>query len=232
MKGYAVGNGGTNYTVDIWPAFITTVYKFHLIPKSLYDQWNNNDCFFSFRHALSEDRSIICDALYTEIRELTAGLNWYDLYRDVYPDAALAASSNRLKETVVHGKTMTYKSGYTQAEYTPWLKDVPAAHNILLGSYLSDYCNREDVREALNIPDSIPAWEPSSTSLQYQLQSEGSEWIYKVLRNKYRILHYSGDTDGAVPTFGTRSWIKSLGWDIKEKWRYWRTDGQVSGFIE
>jgi len=167
LKGYAVGNGDTNYTVDIWPAFITTVYKFHLIPKSLYDQWNNNDCFFSFRHALSEDRSIICDALYTEIRELTAGLNWYDLYRHVYTDSGTITDEMRMKETVVHGKTMTYKSGITMAENTPWLKDLPSAHKILLGDYLSDYCNREDVRDALNIPTYIPAWEQSSSNLEY-----------------------------------------------------------------
>mmetsp|Transcript_34240 Transcript_34240/g.25300 ORF Transcript_34240/g.25300 Transcript_34240/m.25300 type:complete len:81 (-) Transcript_34240:105-347(-) len=61
---------------------------------------------------------------------------------------------------------------------------------------------------------------------------EGSIWIYKVLRNKYKIMFYSGDTDGALPTYGSRTWIGSLGWEITEKWRYWRTDGQISGYIE
>jgi hypothetical protein len=32
---------------------------------------------------------------------------------------------------------------------------------------------------------------------------EGSIGIYKELKGKYRILKYSGDTDGAVPFMGT-----------------------------
>ncbi len=48
----------------------------------------------------------------------------------------------------------------------------------------------------------------------------------------YKILHFSGNTDGAVPTYGTRQWIDNLNLNIKEKWRPWKTDGQVSGFIE
>jgi hypothetical protein len=47
----------------------------------------------------------------------------------------------------------------------------------------------------------------------------------------YKILFYSGDTDGAVPTYGTRRWIKMLNLPIQEKWRPWVTDGQVSGYI-
>jgi len=36
-----------------------------------------------------------------------------------------------------------------------------------------------------------------------------------------RIMFYSGDTDGALTTYGSRRWIQSLGWDITEKWRPW-----------
>ena len=47
-----------------------------------------------------------------------------------------------------------------------------------------------------------------------------------------RILFYSGDTDGVVPTYGTKQWIKSLGWETKRYWRPWLTEGQVSGYIK
>lgn len=46
-----------------------------------------------------------------------------------------------------------------------------------------------------------------------------------------RILKYSGDTDGAVPTYGTKEWIKMLNWDVLEAWRPWYTNGQVSGYV-
>lgn len=46
------------------------------------------------------------------------------------------------------------------------------------------------------------------------------------------MMHYSGDRDGAVPTYGTRGWVKALNWKMLKEWRPWMTDGQVSGFIE
>ena len=47
-----------------------------------------------------------------------------------------------------------------------------------------------------------------------------------------RILHFSGDTDGAVPTLGTRKWIEEMGWPLKKEFRTWLMHDQVAGFIE
>jgi len=47
----------------------------------------------------------------------------------------------------------------------------------------------------------------------YNSLREGSVWIYPILMNyNYRLMHYSGDTDGAVPTVGTRKWIAEQNW--------------------
>ena len=46
------------------------------------------------------------------------------------------------------------------------------------------------------------------------------------------MLFYSGDTDGAVPTFGSLQWIKSLNWTTKNVWRTYMVDGQVGGYTE
>jgi serine carboxypeptidase-like clade 2 len=59
--------------------------------------------------------------------------------------------------------------------------------------------------------------------------AEGSYWIWEDLRGKYKMLKYSGDTDGAVPTLGTRQWIAKLGWPIIDNMRPWFTNGQISG---
>ena len=93
-------------------------------------------------------------------------------------------------------------------EYTPWAQHIQESpDHPLLGSYMTDYVNRYDVRKALHIPDSIQAWSQCNNDFQnyYHYQYEGSEWIYKILMNyDYKILFFSGDTDGAVPTYGTR----------------------------
>ena len=57
-------------------------------------------------------------------------------------------------------------------------------------------------------------------------------WIYPILKAYgYKILFYSGDTDGAVPILGTKRWIQNQNWAITEPWRPWTTNGQVSGYI-
>ncbi len=45
-------------------------------------------------------------------------------------------------------------------------------------------------------------------------------------------MFYSGDTDGAVTTYGSKRWIKDLNWPITEAWRPWYTHEQVSGYVE
>jgi carboxypeptidase C (cathepsin A) len=67
----------------------------------------------------------------------------------------------------------------------------------------------------------------------YRLQSEGSIWIYPILKaNNIKILFYSGDTDGIVPLAGTRKWIKYLNWKTVEEWRPWKSNNHVAGFIQ
>lgn len=46
------------------------------------------------------------------------------------------------------------------------------------------------------------------------------------------MMFYSGDTDGVIPTFGSKQWIKGLGWNVVKPWQNWITKGQVSGYFE
>jgi len=66
-----------------------------------------------------------------------------------------------------------------------------------------DYLNRADVREAFHVAPEVGIWELCTNNIHYKSGSEGSQWVYEALFGKYRMLHYSGDTDGAVPTLGT-----------------------------
>lgn len=126
---------------------------------------------------------------------------------------------------MVEGELKTYKKGRTMGEYTPWANKLITESKFRLGDYTTDYMNQEDVRKALHIPKEVQAWEDCSSELDYRIFPEASEWIYPILKGKYRMLFYSGDTDGAVPTYGSRQWINGLGWPLKEAWRPWYTEG-------
>jgi len=85
---------------------------------------------------------------------LTGDLNWYDLYRWNYPSAVVTADE-RFAEVVVDGITKTYKRGYTQKEYTPWIKHLPLNDEVIYGDYVTWYVNQPEVRAALNIPSYV-----------------------------------------------------------------------------
>jgi hypothetical protein len=57
------------------------------------------------------------------------------------------------------------------------------------------------------------------TGFDYKESIKGSQWVYEKLavefKDKYRVLFYSGDTDGSVPALGSFKWIEEIGWDIK-----------------
>ena len=210
-----IGNGATDFNVDVSPSYPDTVYNFNLIKKDLYETYINNSCFFSFNGVIPESHSDVCVNAWTKINALCADLNWYDLYRKKYPNALRADDEERWGEVEINGEIKRYRRGKTVEEYTPWIPHVKGDQ--LFGVSLTDYINLPLTRKAMNIPDALPAFElcRHDSSWLYQSQAEGSLWIYGILQNKLRILFYSGDTDGAVNTYGSRRWIKSLNWTIK-----------------
>lgn len=49
---------------------------------------------------------------------------------------------------------------------------------------------------------------------------------------KYRILKYSGDSDGVIPTYGTQQWIADLNLKQTAEWRSWAVGNNVGGYIQ
>jgi len=234
LGGTMVGNGATNWSYDVWPTFPATLANMQIIQKSLLDDWEAQGCNAYFHNVRPYTDTPECKAMAKRMMDLSGELNWYDLYRKNY-DLNMVSAEDRMGETVIGGKTRTYRRGMTMAEYTPFapqhVLDSPSAQAVN-GDFLTDYMNREDVRAALNIPEDVQTWEMCSNTLRYNVQDEASYWIYPILRNKTKLMFYSGDTDGAITTYGSKMWIKSLGWPVKDAWRPWYTDGQVSGYTE
>ena len=94
-----VGNGATDFWVDVSPSFPDTVYNFHLIPRDLYDTYTSNGCFESFNNVLGYTNTTVCNDAWAVISNLTGDLNWYDLYRPVYPGSPLILKSESPSES-------------------------------------------------------------------------------------------------------------------------------------
>jgi serine carboxypeptidase-like clade 1 len=82
------------------------------------------------------------------------------------------------------------------------------------------------VMEALHVNKDALAWDLCAP-VDYTTDISGSIWVYENLKDKYRMLKLSGDTDGAVGTFGTKQWIKELDWKVSEQWRPYKIAGSV-----
>lgn len=237
-----VGNGATNWDYDVSPSFPTIAYDFNLIPVDLYKNYTESGCKVWFNDFKPMEGPVYCAGLWQQINDLTAGLNWYDLYRPLYAGGGLTAEE-RIGKTVIAGVEHTYKRGFTHAEYTPWLKNLmPKAQDggkeIVMGAAVSDYFNQANVRAAFHIGDEIQPWEECNGNMNwtYSYSREASQWIYPILKAAgIRQIFYSGDTDGAVGLAGTRQWIKELAYPIRRKWQAWYTtpnvNPEVAGYI-
>jgi len=141
-------------------------------------------------------------------------------------------------KTIIDGEEREYNRGHTAAQMSPWLRAIYGENHpsmkAIIGDGQSDYMNRADVRKALNIPNWLPSYSQCNDAMYgtYMSYREGSVWIYPILKAYgYRLMHYSGDTDGAIPTLGTRTWIQQQGWNVTNDWRAYQTEGQVTGYI-
>ena len=210
LAGIMVGNGATDWTYDVWPSFAATVANMNIIPFSLLDELEANNCVVYFHNVRPSTDTPECKRLGLKLNKLTEDLNWYDLYRQNY-DLSPLNGEERFGTTVIGGEERRYKRGYTPKEYTPFATDLFGSDSkfgdVVLGDFVTFYMNKQETRDAFNIPDSVQVYEQCSSTLDYHVQDEASLWIYPILRNKYKLMFYSGDTDGAIPTYGTKQWI-------------------------
>ena len=246
LKGFIIGNGVTDMYLDSDSQMIESLANWNMIPSSLWDQIVANKCVFNWdKLDVKVNNAPACADLYNQAMGLIEDLNIYDLYRTQYGNTASSKKSLRLteqereREVVIDGMVKKYKLGRTMNEMTPFRKSLLTQDDkqVILGDDLSGYLNRADVRAALNIPTWVQGYSECNNPMYgtYQAFREGSIWIYHILKgytDSYRLLHYSGDTDGAVATLGTRRWIAQQGWPVTKEWRTWTTNGDLSGYLE
>ena len=148
-------------------------------------------------------------------------LNPYDLYRTI-PDE----EQNIISEDLL-------QPGLCLAKTHPWLKHRKNAYRVLVETAnLTAWLNQEDTKTALHVENKT--WNDCNGTMNqnWLFQPEASQWIYTVLKTSgdIRMMHYSGDTDGVLPTYGTKQWIEDLNWDKIGNYTKWTSNEQVAGF--
>ena len=243
LKGFAVGNGVTNWKYDTTAAFVDMSYWHSLMDEDMHEKFVKLDCNWNMPYMIGVSDE--CLNLYTELSTNTAEINVYDIFGTCwgagpYPQATEEGTG--FPHLYTGGKNKRHHQQFvTAADYTPWVHQHKKAQNpkslgelppCTFGSSLLDYMNSDAVRTAMNIPSFVQAWDLCTTGINYISEPEASQWIYEALAGKIKMMHYSGDTDGAVPTVGTQNWIASLGWNKTSEWQAYMVEGQVAGYWE
>lgn len=206
LKGIIVGNGVVDYSVDVENAYADFTYSHGLISPKLYNRWKENDCT-----SISEDP--ICVDTLEQIGKVYDNINIYDIYRECITD-----------NYATHRR-------YLHAN----LKEIPPCIDAL---GVIKYFSSKYVRDAFHIsPLANSTWDFCNEYINYTTNYEVGSYS-KVERIKddpnLRILIYSGDTDGSVPTIGTRAWINKMKMTTEYNWKQWQVPekkDQVAGYV-
>ena len=212
LKGFMVGNGVTDWNVDADSAWPYVLWWHGLIGLDTHIKWVNNHCTYF-------TNTTVCNEAYNEMLKLFTGINFYDIYRECI--------------------TPVYNLGHNGLHRRRWgNSNLGSIENCAPDNGLFLYLNRRDVREALHISDKIGVWNECN-NIDYEIfYNLGSYYLYpKLINSNLRIRIYSGDTDTAVATAGTRQWINNLGMQVKTNWtqyslNYTDIGSQVAGFYE
>ncbi|CAI9090874.1 OLC1v1025745C1 [Oldenlandia corymbosa var. corymbosa] len=225
LEGYMIGNGVCDDYYDGANALIPFAHGKALIPDSLY--------------------------------KLTSGLNIYNILEPCYHGngnsvgaknmTGLPASFRELGKTNkplpvrnrMFGRAWPYRAPVrdglvpTWAQLTDSLKRhgnfVPCINDEVATRYLND----KDVRNALRVSPEKEVWSICQNFFPYYHDAGSMLPYHKNLTAKgYRALIYSGDHDMCVPFTGSEAWTASLGLEIVDKWRSWKSDSQIAGYLQ
>lgn len=230
FKGILIGNGYIDPNFDN-DSFFEFAYGHNLISIEVKAQLDKN-CGTRTPYP----QTTVCQKYLNTIQGLVGNINNYDIYRKCFKspqNKEFLGSSNenvnyvpfidRLNRTP-KPSSLTMLFGLESASSTDSCVDTVG---------INSYFNRDDVKKALNVDASIQ-FSMCSTQLSYQRDPAGSIKIItnKILKSKYKIVIYSGDSDAAIPFTGTRAWINNLRLKVKTPTARWRVNNdKVSGTI-
>lgn len=209
LQGIAVGNGCTDWNYDTNPAFMHMLWTYGMmsVPEHTLLMQNCDN--------MNDFSSDACNVVVNQVLANVGQVNIYDIYGTCWPGPS---------ET-------TYEDNQGMLKFLKMkLGDSTVVPPCIAWGGIYTYLNNATVQKAFNIPQ--PASWGFCANLDYVSDFDhGSFYTYPTLINAgLNILIYSGDVDGAVPTIGTRNWIRNLNLGILDPYRSWSVNEQVAGY--
>ncbi|XP_035483284.1 cathepsin A-like [Scophthalmus maximus] len=234
FKGFAVGNGITNFDLND-QSLIYFGYYHGLFGEDLWHDLNKDCCEkgrCNFYESLSENCRTQVTVAFDIVYE--SGLNEYALYLDCAGHSRFhrgyeRTMSHLFKKYRKHPQTHIFSNRVTSSVS---MGEVPPCIN---STAQMNWLNRGDVRKALHIPDKLPAWDLCSDDVgdNYTTLYPTMKGVYqKLLSLGLRALIYNGDTDMACNFLGDQWFVEDLGLEATTKYQHWIHEAQVAGFYQ
>ena len=211
------------------PATLNMTYGHSLFNTELWHKMNIEYCDFSGIE-FDQNPSASCMRYLNQFFDLIDGIDLYQIYLSNYANEfELCTAEENEKTRLAMGlgleETVPRRPYYPYSmtgDYTPWFnrhskQRAGGKGYCLAGDPLTAYLSNSAVKEALHVSPNVAAWEGCS-NINYTVLQKGSEWIWRKLKGHIRMLKYSGDKDGVVPTDGSIRWINGLGWETTGEW--------------
>lgn len=203
LTGFAVGNPVTNLAYDSFSDL--QFWKTHAAVSPDTVKQINQQC------SPNSFNTNFCNQLLNDLNTVLEDINIYDFYRYCYPNSTSSGS-----QYFENFKSLYHKTYGSYGGYEPDVNRPPCIDDV--GAFL--FLNNQSVRQGLHIWDNTSVFADHTwymcANISYTPGANASYFLYPYMIQKgYRILVYSGDSDGSVPTIGTIGWIEQLQSDIK-----------------
>lgn len=117
LKGFAVGNGVTNWDYDTTPAYLEMGYGHSLYDTNLYEEMQKLNC--DYGGSENNRMTTECEVLLDEFSTYTEFVNVYDIFGTCW---GRGSAPQHQKIEGINADFKPKKDFVTSADYTPWLK--------------------------------------------------------------------------------------------------------------
>jgi cathepsin A (carboxypeptidase C)/serine carboxypeptidase-like clade 2 len=246
LKGFAVGNGYTDWALD----FSANVHYGvgHALTSREDFAAADAACAGDFARCFWPRDDVTCPAACdAAVSTATAGamdgsIDIYDIYEDVCLDGAQQARAPTAAFTMLQERQrglQGLRARRTKAQQQRLGgTTISPIFPTCIDQYNVAYLNLPEVQAAIHVrPGTVPGkggvWSDcGNVDYDFNYASELPNYKHWIADKSLDILIYSGDADFIVNFMGSENWITSLNLTVAEPWQKWKgADKQVAGFF-
>ncbi|XP_014452524.1 lysosomal protective protein [Alligator mississippiensis] len=226
FKGFGVGNGMTSYYFNE-VTLMEFAYYHGVFGDELWALLNKNCCYQGTCNYINNTNSNCITAILPAYERLYGiGLNMYNLYASCwgganYQERYEADLSNLFRQ-------------YQFNVPVPKVGSIPGVPRCINATAMYIWLNRDDVRQALHIPSSLPNWELCSSQVRThykRIYMDMAPFYQTLLKHDLRALVYNGDVDMVCNFLGSEKFVESLNKPMLKSYQPWYYNNQIAGFF-